>query len=302
MTKTKAIDIIGAPSTFGQRKLGVDLGPTAIRYAGLISRLKQLDLDVYDKGDIKVPAVNIEKFHSVQKGLRNYDEIIDVNQKLNKEVSASIENNRFPLVLGGDHSIAVGSVSAISKHYNNLGVIWYDAHGDLNIPEESPSGNIHGMPLRILTGEGPKELLELNSNVIKPENIVLIGMRDLDKGERQFIKDHNIKTFTMSDIDKLGIKEVIENTIEYLKSRNVDGVHLSLDIDALDPLETPGTGTRVLGGLSYRESHFALELLHQSHLISSMDLVEVNPLIDSNNHTAEQAVSLVGTFFGETLL
>ena len=295
MTKTKAIDIIGAPSTFGQRKLGVDLGPTAIRYAGLISRLKQLDLDVYDKGDIKVPAVNIEKFHSEQKGLRNYDEIIDVNQKLNKEVSASIENNRFPLVLGGDHSIAVGSVSAISKH-------WYDAHGDLNIPEESPSGNIHGMPLRILTGEGPKELLELNSNVIKPENIVLIGMRDLDKGERQFIKDHNIKTFTMSDIDKLGIKEVIENTIEYLKSRNVDGVHLSLDVDALDPLETPGTGTRVLGGLSYRESHFALELLHQSHLISSMDLVEVNPLIDSNNHTAEQAVSLVGTFFGETLL
>ncbi|HFO0508800.1 TPA: arginase [Staphylococcus aureus] len=302
MTKTKAIDIIGAPSTFGQRKLGVDLGPTAIRYAGLISRLKQLDLDVYDNGDIKVPVVNIEKFHSEQKGLRNYDEIIDVNQKLNKEVSASIENNRFPLVLGGDHSIAVGSVSAISKHYNNLGVIWYDAHGDLNIPEESPSGNIHGMPLRILTGEGPKELLELNSNVIKPENIVLIGMRDLDKGERQFIKDHNIKTFTMSDIDKLGIKEVIENTIEYLKSRNVDGVHLSLDVDALDPLETPGTGTRVLGGLSYRESHFALELLHQSHLISSMDLVEVNPLIDSNNHTAEQAVSLVGTFFGETLL
>ncbi|HDP2765476.1 TPA: arginase [Staphylococcus aureus] len=302
MTKTKAIDIIGAPSTFGQRKLGVDLGPTAIRYAGLISRLKQLDLDVYDKGDIKVPAVNIEKFHSEQKGLRNYDEIIDVNQKLNKEVSASIENNRFPLVLGGDHSIAVGSVSAISKHYNNLGVIWYDAHGDLNIPEESPSGNIHGMPLRILTGVGPKELLELNSNVIKPENIVLIGMRDLDKGEREFIKDHNIKTFTMSDIDKLGIKEVIESTIEYLKSRNVDGVHLSLDVDALDPLETPGTGTRVLGGLSYRESHFALELLHQSHLISSMDLVEVNPLIDSNNHTAEQAVSLVGTFFGETLL
>lgn len=241
--------------------------------------------------------MNIEKFHSEQKGLRNYDEIIDVNQKLNKEVSASIENNRFPLVLGGDHSIAVGSVSAISKHYNNLGVIWYDAHGDLNIPEESPSGNIHGMPLRILTGEGPKELLELNSNVIKPENIVLIGMRDLDKGERQFIKDHNIKTFTMSDIDKLGIKEVIENTIEYLKSRNVDGVHLSLDVDALYLLEMPGTGTRVLGGLSYRESHFALELLHQSHLISSMDLVEVNPLIDSNNHTAEQAVSLVGHFW-----
>lgn len=214
MTKKKGIDIIGVPSTFGQRKLGVDLGPTAIRYAGLIPRLKQLDLDVNDKGDIKVSAVDIEKFQSEQNGLRNYDEIIDVTQKLNKEVSASIEN----------------------------------------------------------------------------------------KGERQFIKDHNIKTFTMSDIDKLGIKEVIENTIEYLKSRNVDGVHLSLDVDALDPLETPGTGTRVLGGLTYRESHFALELLHQSQSVTSMDLVEVNPLIDHNNHTAEQSVSLVGTFFGETLL
>ncbi|PKR06678.1 arginase, partial [Staphylococcus aureus] len=225
MTKTKAIDIIGAPSTFGQRKLGVDLGPTAIRYAGLIPRLKQLDLDVNDKGDIKVSAVDIEKFQSEQNGLRNYDEIIDVTQKLNKEVSASIENNRFPLVLGGDHSIAVGSVSAISKHYNNLGVIWYDAHGDLNIPEESPSGNIHGMPLRILTGEGPKELLEFNINTIKPENIVLIGMRDLDKGERQFIKDKNIKTFTMADIDKLGIQTVIENTLDYLKTHNVDGIH-----------------------------------------------------------------------------
>lgn len=191
--KEKGIDIIGVPSTFGQRKLGVDLGPTAIRYAGLIPRLKQLDLDVNDKGDIKVSAVDIEKFQSEQNGLRNYDEIIDVTQKLNKEVSASIENNKFPLVLGGDHSIAIGSISAISKHYKNLGVIWYDAHGDLNIPEESPSGNIHGMPLRILTGEGPKELLEFNINTIKPENIVLIGMRDLDKGERQFIKEKILK-------------------------------------------------------------------------------------------------------------
>ncbi|MCS5348112.1 arginase [Staphylococcus aureus] len=302
MSNRKAIDIIGVPSTFGQRKLGVDLGPTAIRYAGLIPRLKQLNLEIYDQGDIKVPPVDIERFQSEQNGLRNYDEILEVTEKLNKQVSKSIINNRFPLVLGGDHSIAVGSVSAISKYYNNLGVIWYDAHGDLNVPEESPSGNIHGMPLRILTGEGPKELLEFNKNVVKPENIVLIGMRDLDKGERQFIKDNDIKTFTMADIDKLGIKEVIESTLTYLKSRNVDGLHLSLDVDALDPLETPGTGTRVLGGLSYRESHFALELLHQSQLVTSMDLVEVNPLIDNNNHTAEQAVSLIGTFFGETLL
>ncbi|EHJ09071.1 arginase [Staphylococcus simiae] len=301
---TRAIDIIGVPSTFGQRKLGVDLGPTAIRYAGLLSRLKQLDLDIEDKGDIDVPLVDVEKFHSNQTGMRNFQEIIEVTNNLNNKVSESIENNRFPLILGGDHSIAIGSISGVSKHYNNLGVIWYDAHGDLNVPEESPSGNVHGMPLRILTGEGPDELVNINGYgvKVKTDNIVLIGMRDLDYGERQFIKDKNIKTFTMADIDKLGIQAVIENALEYLKSRNIDGLHLSLDVDALDPIETPGTGTRVMGGLTYRESHFALEILHQSNLVSSMDIVEVNPLIDQNNCTAEQAVSLLGTFFGETLL
>ncbi|MBO1199129.1 arginase [Staphylococcus simiae] len=300
----KAIDIIGVPSTFGQRKLGVDLGPAAIRYAGLLSRLKQLDLDIEDKGDIEVPLVDVEKFQSHQTGMRNFQEIIEVTNNLNNKVSESIENNRFPLILGGDHSIAIGSISGVSKHYNNLGVIWYDAHGDLNVPEESPSGNVHGMPLRILTGEGPDELVNINGYgvKVKTDNIVLIGMRDLDYGERQFIKDKNIKTFTMADIDKLGIQAVIDNALEYLKSRNIDGLHLSLDVDALDPMETPGTGTRVMGGLTYRESHFALELLHQSKLVTSMDIVEVNPLIDQNNYTAEQAVSLLGTFFGETLL
>ena len=160
------------------------------------------------------------------------------------------------------------------------------------------------MPLRILAGDGPDELVHLNGFTpkVKPENIVLIGMRDLDKGEREYIKDQNIKTFTMADIDRFGIQEVIERALEYLKSRNIDGLHFSLDVDALDPSETPGTGTRVLGGLSYRESHFALELLSESKLVTSMDLVEVNPLIDHLNSTAEQAVALLGTFFGETLL
>ncbi|MGX0243509.1 arginase [Staphylococcus capitis] len=298
------IEIIGAPSTFGQKKLGVNLGPDAIRYAGLLSRLKKMGLDVIDKGNIEVPTLDVEKFNSDQEGLRNYDEIVTVSENLSKATSEIVKKGNFPLTLGGDHSIAVGSISGISQHYENLGVIWYDAHGDLNVPEESPSGNVHGMPLRILAGDGPDELVNINDFTpkVKPENIVLIGMRDLDEGERKYIKDKNIKTFTMADIDRFGIQEVIERSLEYLKSRNIDGLHLSLDVDALDPAETPGTGTRVMGGLSYRESHFALELLNESKLVTSMDIVEVNPLIDNSNHTAEQAVALLGTFFGETLL
>ena len=298
------IEIIGAPSTFGQKKLGVNLGPDAIRYAGLLSRLKKMGLDVIDKGNIEVPTLDVEKFNSDQEGLRNYDEIVTVSENLSKATSEIVKKGNFPLTLGGDHSIAVGSISGISQHYENLGVIWYDAHGELNVPEESPSGNVHGMPLRILAGDGPDELVNINDFTpkVKPENIVLIGMRDLDEGERKYIKDKNIKTFTMADIDRFGIQEVIERSLEYLKSRNIDGLHFSLDVDALDPAETPGTGTRVMGGLSYRESHFALELLNESKLVTSMDIVEVNPLIDNSNHTAEQAVALLGTFFGETLL
>lgn len=298
------IEIIGAPSTFGQKKLGVNLGPDAIRYAGLLSRLKKMGLDVIDKGNIEVPTLDVEKFNSDQEGLRNYDEIVTVSENLSKATSEIVEKGNFPLTLGGDHSIAVGSISGISQHYENLGVIWYDAHGDLNVPEESPSGNVHGMPLRILAGDGPDELVNINDFTpkVKPENIVLIGMRDLDEGERKYIKDKNIKTFTMADIDRFGIQEVIERSLEYLKSRNIDGLHFSLDVDALDPAETSGTGTRVMGGLSYRESHFALELLNESKLVTSMDIVEVNPLIDNSNHTAEQAAALLGTFFGETLL
>lgn len=299
----KTVEIIGAPSTFGQRKLGVNLGPDAIRYAGIVARIEAIGLTVKDSGNINVPELNLNKFNSEQQGLRNLEEIIETSETLSQSVSNSLSNNHFPLILGGDHSIAIGSISGVSKHYENLGVIWYDAHGDLNIPEESPSGNIHGMPLRILAGDGDDKLVNIANYApkVKPENIVLIGMRDLDVGERQYIKDNNIKTYTMAEVDRYGIKQVIEETTDYLKEKT-DGIHLSLDVDALDPVETPGTGTRVLGGLTYRESHFALELLHNSNLVTSMDLVEVNPLIDHNNDTAEQAVGLVGSFFGETLL
>lgn len=299
----KSIEVIGAPTAFGQRKLGVNFGPDALRYAGLIERIKKIGHEVIDKGNVVSPEINMEKYKSEQKGLRNLEEVITFSNSLYEKVSETKKRGHFPLILGGDHSLSIGSIAGISEHYENLGVIWYDAHGDLNTLDSSPSGNIHGMPLRALIGEGDESLINIGGykNKVKPENIVLIGMRDLDEGEKEYIKEVGIRTYTMADIDRLGMSTVISETIDYLKDKT-DGVHLSLDVDALDPVETPGTGTTVPGGVTYRESHLAMEMLHESNLIVSADLVEVNPLIDDCNKTAHQAIGLMGSFFGEKLL
>ncbi len=298
----KTIEIIGAPSAFGQRKLGVNMGPDAMRYAGLIERLENIGHTVIDQGNVESPAIDMKKYKAEQGGLRNLEEVTTFCESLCEKVDGVVQKGNYPVVIGGDHSIAMGTISGIAKHYENLGVIWYDAHGDLNIDETSPSGNIHGMPLRALIGDGHEDLVNIGGykNKVKIENIVLIGMRDLDEGEKAYIKEVGIKTYTMADIDRLGIGTVIAETLAYLDK--CDGIHLSLDVDALDPVETPGTGTTVPGGITYRESHFALELLNDSEKITSFEIVEVNPLIDIYNKTAEQAVGLVGSFFGEKLL
>ncbi|WP_239724391.1 arginase [Mammaliicoccus sp. R-M62] len=300
---SKRIEIIGAPTAFGQRKLGVNFGPDALRYAGLIERIEDIGHEVIDKGNVQSPVLDMKKYKSEQKGLRNLEEVIAFSNNLYESVNETVEKGHFPLILGGDHSLSIGSIAGISKHYENLGVIWYDAHGDLNTLESSPSGNIHGMPLRALIGEGDEALTNIGGykNKVKPENVVLIGMRDLDEGEKKYIKEAGILTYTMADIDRLGMGQVISETIEYLKDKP-DGIHLSLDVDALDPVETPGTGTIVPGGATYRESHLAMEMLHESKLIVSADLVEVNPLIDEYNKTARLAIGLMGSFFGEKLL
>lgn len=300
---SKRIEIIGAPTAFGQRKLGVNFGPDALRYAGLIERIEDIGHEVIDKGNVQSPVLDMKKYKSEQKGLRNLEEVIAFSNNLYESVNETVEKGHFPLILGGDHSLSIGSIAGISKHYENLGVIWYDAHGDLNTLESSPSGNIHGMPLRALIGEGDEALTNIGEykNKVKPENVVLIGMRDLDEGEKKYIKEAGILTYTMADIDRLGMGQVISETIEYLKDKT-DGIHLSLDVDALDPVETPGTGTIVPGGATYRESHLAMEMLHESKLIVSADLVEVNPLIDEYNKTARLAIGLMGSFFGEKLL
>ncbi|PLR65953.1 MULTISPECIES: arginase [Bacillaceae] len=297
------ISIIGVPMDLGQMRRGVDMGPSAIRYAGVVERLEQLQYEIEDKGDIKIGRASREEENSSLNNLRNLKAVSEGNQKLSEQVDEAIQSGSFPLVLGGDHSIAIGTLAGVSKHYKSLGVIWYDAHGDLNTSETSPSGNIHGMPLAVSIGLGDETLTKIGGYTpkVKPENIVIIGARSLDEGEKELIKERGIKVYTMHEIDRLGMTRVMEETIQYLKERT-DGVHLSLDLDGLDPHDAPGVGTPVIGGISYRESHLAMEMLAESNLITSAEFVEVNPILDEKNKTATVAVALMGSLFGEKLL
>lgn len=296
------MSIIGVPLDFGQSRRGVDMGPSAIRYAGIIDRMESIGHAVTDEGNIRVSVVEQKKHND--SNLKNLDEVIQATTDLAMKVAEVLDAGRFPLVLGGDHSIAIGTLAGLASKYNNLGVIWYDAHTDFNTAEISPSGNIHGMPLAVSVGLGHESLVNIHSKgqKIKPENIVVIGARSVDPEERLLIKESGIKVFTMHEIDRYGMTTVMEEAIAYLRSREVDGVHLSLDLDGLDPLYTPGVGTPVPGGISYRESHLAMEMLEDSGMITSAEFVEVNPILDEGNKTADVAVGLMGSLFGEKLL
>ncbi|MGP4109189.1 arginase [Virgibacillus sp. L01] len=297
----KNMSIIGVPMDLGQSRRGVDMGPSAIRYAGVVETLENLNYDIKDLGDVPVSRPD-SKYEKQEDNLRNLQQVADANQKLAEMVDKEITNNHFPLVLGGDHSIAIGSLAGIAKHYENLGVIWYDAHGDLNSGDTSPSGNIHGMPLAVSLGIGNEKLTNIlgYQPKIKPENIVIIGARSLDPGEKDLIKESGINVYSMHEVDRLGMPAVMSQAIDYLKNRT-DGVHLSLDLDGLDPEEAPGVGTPVIGGLSYRESHLAMEMLAESNILTSAEFVEVNPILDHKNKTATVAVGLIGSLFGEKL-
>ena len=297
----KQISIIGVPSDYGQRRRGVDMGPSAIRYSGVIERLQALNFNVKDEGDIRLKQM--KELQNDPK-LLNLEEIIHLSEELASKVSEVISNKSIPLVLGGDHSIAIGTLAGLGKHYDNLGIIWFDAHADINTPETTPSGNIHGMPLAVSLGLGHERLVNIANYTpkIKKENIIIIGARSIDEGERALIKQLGIKVYTMHEIDRLGMTRVMEESISYFKARHVDGVHLSLDLDALDPLYTPGVGTPVAGGISYRESHLAMEMLQEAMFITSAEFVEVNPILDERNRTADVAVALMGSLFGEMLV
>jgi len=294
--------MIGLPMDLGQSRRGVDMGPSAIRYAGAIKRIAALGYEIDDLGDIVVNHVDHDNNIQTHQGLKNLKEVAKANEKLAEMVDQEVKKGAFPLILGGDHSIAIGSLSGIAHHYENLGVIWYDAHGDLNTEETSPSGNIHGMPLAVSLGLGDPMLVNILNYApkVKPENIVIIGARSLDEGEKELIKEKGIKVYTMHEIDRKGMSHVMEDAITYLKSKT-DGVHLSLDLDGLDPSEAPGVGTPVMGGLTYRESHLAMEMIAEANILTSAEFVEVNPILDDKNTTATVAVGLMGSLFGEKL-
>ena len=293
--------IIGAPSDLGQGRRGVDMGPSAIRYAGLLEKLRSLGCDVKDLGNIDVP---MPEMHTVNdEKLKYLDEVIRVSEALYTSVKKVVEDGHVPIILGGDHSISIGSVAGVASKYRNVGVIWFDAHGDMNTEETTPSGNIHGMPLAVALGYGHKQLLNIGGFTpkVNPQNVVLVGARSVDSDEVRLIRESGIKVYTMTEIDRAGMGPVMEEAIE-IAGNGTDGIHLSLDLDALDPMFAPGVGTPVHGGVTYREGHLAMELLAASNRLVSVDVVEVNPILDNRNRTAEMAVELVESLFGKTVV
>ena len=301
----KKISIIGVPMDFGQLLRGVDMGPAAVRYTGLISRLRALGHEVVDTGDISIPIRDCDFDSRKKEGGKNEDkylkEITQICTSVYQAGRAAVEQGRFPLFIGGDHSISVGTVAAVTDH-EPIGLIWMDAHGDFNTPETSPSGNIHGMPLAALIGEGHPSLVNVGrpGAKINPDNVVMIGQRDLDTKEKERLKRTGMTIFTMRDIDEQGISSVANKAL--MKLIHLKQIHLTVDMDALDPVEAPGVGTPVPGGIAYREAHLLMEILADSGKISSMDLVEINPILDIANKTAELAVELTLSALGKSIL
>lgn len=301
----KKISIIGVPMDFGQLHRGVDMGPAAVRYTGLISRLRALGHEVIDTGNVQIPLRNDEGSEVQRKGKRATQrylkEITQICEAVYKAGRAAMEKKRFPLFIGGDHSIAIGTVASVCDS-EPMGLIWFDAHADFNTPETSPSGNIHGMPLAALIGQGYDALVNVGRPGAKllAENIVMIGQRDLDPMEKERLKKSGITVFTMRDIDEQGINSVANKAL--MKFVHLKRIHLTMDMDALDPVEAPGVGTPVPGGVSYREAHLLMEILADSGKISSMDLVEINPILDIANKTAELAVELTLSALGKSIL
>jgi len=300
------IAIIGAPLDLGQGRRGVDMGPSAMRVAGLGARLRQLGHLVADLGNIQAPQA--ESLPDPAHGdARFLDEIAEACRQLGEMVSNSLANRQIPLVLGGDHSIAVGTVAGVARHYREqdqkIGLLWIDAHADMNTPASSPSGNVHGMPLACCSGVGPSVLTDIFgfSPKVDPRRTVLIGIRDVDELERVHVKDIGVRAFTMRDLDERGLRSVMDEAIA-IACDGTAGFHLSLDLDFVDPEHAPGVGTPVRGGATYREAHLAMELINDTGRMLSMEVVEVNPVLDHLNRTAELAVELILSAMGKKIL
>jgi arginase len=303
--KSSTISVIGAPLDLGSHRRGVDMGPSALRLANLNSRLAALGYKVADQGNVSVKER--EAIPEGPAGAKYLPQIAAICERLGQMVHQAMEANTTPLVLGGDHSIATGTVAGVAKYFHDrnqkLGLIWVDAHADMNTPASSPSGNVHGMPLACCIGKGPAELVNILgfSPKIDPSNVALVGIRDIDAIERDNVRASGIHAFTMRDIDERGLQNVMSAAIA-IASNGTAGFHLSLDLDYVDPSDAPGVGTPVRGGATYREAHLAMEMINDSGGMVSMEAVEVNPVLDEANRTADLAVELILSALGKKIL
>ena len=288
--RTKHVDVIGVPMDLGADRRGVDMGPSAIRYARLKESLERLGFTVNDRGNLVVPVP--ESASSDVQNAKYFPIIRDVCNELAEIVEDVVRAGRFPLVLGGDHSIAMGTLAGVQRGRGKQpGVIWVDAHGDINTPLTSPSGNMHGMPVHFA----------LEHRSVATERVVFIGLRDVDDGEKRIIKELGVKAFTMSDIDRLGMSRVAEEALA-IATDGPNSLHVSFDMDGIDPSEAPGVGTPVRGGISYREAHTLMEAVAASGAIGSLEITEINPILDRENQTAILAVELILSALGKTTL
>ena len=299
------VRVLGIPLDLGQERRGVDMGPSAVRAAGLNAALKSLGHQVEDSGNIHVKIP--EEQHFGEKRAKYLNEIAETCQEAAHRVCQTLEEGAFPLSLGGDHSIAVGTIAGLAKFYRDrgqkIGCMWIDAHADMNVPETSPSGNIHGMPFAASLGMGPEALTNIFGFFPKIEgrHSVLIGARDLDRAEKRLVKESGVTVFTMREIDEQGMRGVMEKSLAICTSGTA-GFVVSFDMDVMDPAEAPGVGTPVRGGITFREAHLALEMVADSRKMLSMELVEINPIIDTMNKTAILSVGLICSALGKKIL
>lgn len=301
----RTVRILGVPLDLGASRRGTDMGPSALRIAGLGAALQRLGYDVAREEDIPAPAM--ETRAPEHRDARFKDEILEVCQNLANKVKSVLQADEFPLVIGGDHSIAMGTVAGVSSFFRDrgehLGLIWFDAHGDMNVPGVSPSGNIHGMPLAHLLGKGDEDLRNIMgfSPKVRADNVALIGVRDLDAGERRIIRESGIHAFTMRDIDEDGMATVAARALEIVNDGTA-GFHVSFDVDGCDPSVIPGSGTLVPGGVSFREAHLLLEYCADDGRLTSLEVVELNPFLDERNISAERVLELILSAMGKSIL
>jgi arginase len=299
----RAVEIVGVPMDLGGFRRGVDMGPSAIRYAGLRRRLADLGYKVRDRGNVRVQdrdeAGEIEYAHGARQA-HHAQEIVRAAEELAKVVASIVKGDAIPVVLGGDHSIGMGTIAGLARAGHRVGVIWVDAHGDINTPDTTPSGNVHGMPFAVALGIAEDPFPSSLRGTTDGKAGVLLAIRDIDPGEKDNIKRTGVTTITMSDIDRIGMARAMEQAIAVASKG--DGIHLSLDMDAIDPDEAPGVGTPVRGGLTYREAQLAMEMLAASGKLRSIEVCEVNPILDRENRTATLAVELIASALGQTIL